>query len=302
EFEQYSINDVVEYRPGNMLEDGTYIYINPAPSSGYFPTDTSYWQPLARDGQDGEAGARGAPGTNGTNGTNGVDGRSLNPRGTYNGGTTYSRLDQVDFRVGGANDGSYIYINTTPSSGNPPPNTNFWQLLARDGTPGAAGSVTSSTGALILDSTAAAPTTASNQSAIWNENGIVKLRDPNNGASSAIAVLDKPQTFTKAQIAKPVALTDATSIAIDASAANYFTLTVAGNRTLANPTNFVAGTNFEIEIKQDATGNRTLAYGSAYRFQGGTAPTLSTTANAVDILSCRSYDGTTLRCDLGKGY
>jgi hypothetical protein len=35
---------------------------------------------------------------------------------------------------------------------------------------------------------------------------------------------------------------------------------------------------------QDATGSRTLAFGSYYDFAGGTAPTLSTAANAVDRL------------------
>ena len=37
-------------------------------------------------------------------------------------------------------------------------------------------------------------------------------------------------------------------------------------------------------ITQDATGNRTLAYGSNWDFAGGTAPTLTTTASAVDVL------------------
>jgi hypothetical protein len=37
-------------------------------------------------------------------------------------------------------------------------------------------------------------------------------------------------------------------------------------------------------ITQDATGGRTLAYGSNWDFSGGTAPTLTTAANAVDVL------------------
>jgi hypothetical protein len=63
---------------------------------------------------------------------------------------------------------------------------------------------------------------------------------------------------------------------------NNFTLTLGGNRTLANPSNLTAGQSGSIFIVQDATGSRTLAYGNQYDFIGGTAPTLSTAANAVD--------------------
>ena len=62
------------------------------------------------------------------------------------------------------------------------------------------------------------------------------------------------------------------------------TLALAGNRTLANPTNVVAGQSGSIVITQDATGSRTLAYGGYWKFAAGTAPSLTVTANAVDVL------------------
>jgi hypothetical protein len=40
-----------------------------------------------------------------------------------------------------------------------------------------------------------------------------------------------------------------------------------------------------IVITQDGTGSRTLAYGGYFKFPAGTAPTLTTTANAVDVLA-----------------
>jgi hypothetical protein len=61
-------------------------------------------------------------------------------------------------------------------------------------------------------------------------------------------------------------------------------VTLGGNRTLANPTNLTAGASGCIWITQDGTGSRTLAYGSQWDFTGGTAPTLTTTAAAVDCL------------------
>lgn len=90
--------------------------------------------------------------------------------------------------------------------------------------------------------------------------------------------------FTAAQRGLPVDLTDAATITPNFAAGNFFNVTLGGNRTLANPTNLVAGQSGSIFITQDATGSRTLAYGSFWDFAGGTAPTLSTAANTVDRL------------------
>jgi hypothetical protein len=103
--------------------------------------------------------------------------------------------------------------------------------------------------------------------------------------SANTAFLNVAQAFTKAQRGTPVALTDASSIATDLSLGNNFSVTLGGNRTLANPTNIVAGQSGIIVITQDGTGSRTLAYGSYFKFPAGTAPTLTTTASAVDVLA-----------------
>jgi len=79
------------------------------------------------------------------------------------------------------------------------------------------------------------------------------------------------------------ALTDGSTITPDFSASCNFSVTLGGNRTLANPTGLVAGQSGSIFISQDGTGSRTLAFGSYWDFaNGGTAPTLTTTASAVD--------------------
>lgn len=80
------------------------------------------------------------------------------------------------------------------------------------------------------------------------------------------------------------ALTSATTITPDFSLSNNFTLTLAHNATLANPTGLVAGQQGSIVITQDATGSRTMGFGTSWKFVGGTAPTLSTAAGAVDRL------------------
>jgi hypothetical protein len=101
----------------------------------------------------------------------------------------------------------------------------------------------------------------------------------------AYAELAAAQSFTKAQRGAVVALTDAATIAVDASLGNNFSVTLGGNRTLGNPTNLTAGQHGAIVITQDGTGSRTLAYSSNWKFPAGTAPTLTTTASAVDVLA-----------------
>jgi hypothetical protein len=117
-------------------------------------------------------------------------------------------------------------------------------------------------------------------------------------ASANPAFLDVNQAWTKGQAVTPFALTDAATIAVDASQSNGFTVTLGGNRTLGNPSNTKAGQWYNFALTQDGTGSRTLAYGSDYKFAGGTAPTLTTTAAAVDILSCWAYQATVLACQL----
>lgn len=81
-----------------------------------------------------------------------------------------------------------------------------------------------------------------------------------------------------------VTLTDAASIALDLSSGFDFTVTLGGNRTLANPTNAKVGQRGRIRVVQDATGSRTLSFGTSYEFRGGVAAVLTTAANAQDVL------------------
>ena len=99
------------------------------------------------------------------------------------------------------------------------------------------------------------------------------------------AALSSAQSFTAAQRGAISALTDAATITPDFALANNFSVTLGGSRTLANPTNLTAGQSGIIVITQDGTGSRTLAYGSYWKFPTGTAPTLTTTASAVDVLA-----------------
>ena len=115
------------------------------------------------------------------------------------------------------------------------------------------------------------------------------LSDVANAATArsnlGAAALAVAQSFTAAQRGTVSALTDGATITPDFAVANNFSVTLGGNRTLANPTNLTAGQAGTIVITQDGTGSRTLAYGSYWKFAAGTAPTLTTTASAVDVLA-----------------
>ena len=77
-------------------------------------------------------------------------------------------------------------------------------------------------------------------------------------------------------------LTDQAIITPDFGASANFAVTLTDNRTLANPFNLVAGQSGSIFVTQDGTGSRTLSFGAKFHFVGGTAPTMTTTASAVD--------------------
>lgn len=93
-----------------------------------------------------------------------------------------------------------------------------------------------------------------------------------------------------------ISVTDGGSaIGFDFSAGNNFTITLLGNRTLAAPSNVTVGQSGVIYFVQDSTGSRTLSINSVWNFSGGTAPSLTTTANAVDVIAytVRTASGTT---------
>ena len=77
------------------------------------------------------------------------------------------------------------------------------------------------------------------------------------------------------------ALTSSTAITIDMSTAQNHSVTLAHNTTF-DISNGTAGQTGSIIITQDGTGSRTASFSSKFKFAGATAPTLTTTASAVD--------------------
>ena len=86
----------------------------------------------------------------------------------------------------------------------------------------------------------------------------------------------------------------ATSLAIDYTAGNYVEITMGTNitsLTINNPPASGVG-SLRLKFVQDAVGSRTCTGWTGFHFPNGVAPTLSTTALAVDFVDLW-YDGTT---------
>ena len=134
---------------------------------------------------------------------------------------------------------------------------------------------------------------AAEQSKLGGIEDNADVTDAANVAAAGAALLGNANEYTATQNFNATVLTDAANISWDASANQVASVTLAGNRTLDNPTNLVDGATYILTIKQDAVGSRTLVYGTAYKFSGGIAPTLSAGINDVDIITFIS-DGTSM--------
>jgi hypothetical protein len=82
-----------------------------------------------------------------------------------------------------------------------------------------------------------------------------------------------------------VMLTDGGEIAVDASRGNDFRVTIAGNRSFANPANAADGQKIVFQITQGGQGSNTVTFASAYQFSAGLPqPALSTAVGYTDLL------------------
>lgn len=142
------------------------------------------------------------------------------------------------------------------------------------------------------------------KSGAWTNRTVAQVRTDLAVAPTASPTFTGTVTAPRI-ITPPVTLTDASTIAIDASLGNHFTVTLGGNRTLGAPTNPTDGQKMLIEVIQDGTGTRTLGYNAVYGFGTDiTSPTLTTGANKRDFLGF-VYNSTSVKwyaLGVSKGY
>jgi hypothetical protein len=84
-----------------------------------------------------------------------------------------------------------------------------------------------------------------------------------------------------------------TSYDINLESGNVFEITLTGNCifTFSNAPASGKGGKFTLILKQDATGSRTTTWPASAKWAGGMAPTLTTAANAVDVLTFVTTSG-----------
>ena len=103
-------------------------------------------------------------------------------------------------------------------------------------------------------------------------------------------------SLTGGAAANITALSDGSTITIDMATACHHSVTLGGNRTFAAPSNQVVGQSGSIFITQDGTGSRTASFNAAFKFVGGTAPTLTTGAGLIDRIDYVIKSSNVIHC------
>lgn len=83
------------------------------------------------------------------------------------------------------------------------------------------------------------------------------------------------------------------TIDLDIAPVHDITLTDNCTFTFSNPVATGKGSSFTLILRQDGTGSRTVTWPASVDWAAATAPTLTTTASAVDILTFFTIDGGT---------
>lgn len=123
------------------------------------------------------------------------------------------------------------------------------------------------------------------------------LNELDGEKASTASIASTKRTFTAQQTPKAGTLTDAASVTWDGDTnGQIVSLTLAGNRGMAAPTNIVQNTMYLLRVAQDATGSRTLSWDVAFKFGSAGAPALTTAPSKVDFISFVGGAGNTLEC------
>ena len=132
-------------------------------------------------------------------------------------------------------------------------------------------------GILILDASASGVDVGS---AIVFEEGT----DDGAMALSGVTRLSNLESVERGVSAKTEISDGGSSKILDFDTNQNFIINMNANLTLGQPVTGQVGQTGFIVFKQDASGSRTLTLNSAFKNPGGTAPTLTTTANGIDVV------------------
>lgn len=106
---------------------------------------------------------------------------------------------------------------------------------------------------------------------LWLEGSPASLQPTLAGANAFTGASTHAgaETFNAPVLKTPVALTSGTTVAVDMSDGDNFTLTLGHNATLGAPSNATGGQQGEIVVTQDGTGGRTFGFNAVWKPIGG---------------------------------
>ena len=114
------------------------------------------------------------------------------------------------------------------------------------------------------------------------------------GATTNVASTSVAQTFTAQQRPLTAALTYNATQTWDVATAQDATITITGNiTTISAPTNQVAGSYYTLRVNNGSGPYSISGWNAVFKFPGGTDPTSTATASAIDLFVFRS-DGTNM--------
>jgi len=124
--------------------------------------------------------------------------------------------------------------------------------------------------------------------------GSINAQDVQIGGVTVVQI-GVVQSYTRQQTFGTATLTDAATIEWNLTSNQVARVKLTANRILDNANSQVNGGMYTLQFEQDNNGSHTLTFGTDYKFPGGTAPTLTTTNNAIDVMTCHS-NGTSMFC------
>ena len=135
----------------------------------------------------------------------------------------------------------------------------------------------------------------------WAATGDDTTKLPLAGGTLSGAVVAADQIISRAVFKDygETAVANATSGAtetLDLESGNVFDLTLSANCTitLSNPPASGTSGSFTLILRQDGAGSRTVTWPASVDWASATAPTLTTDASAVDVLTFMTVDGGTV--------
>lgn len=217
----------------------------------------------------------------GTNIVQGVNTTGISSGTVANGGTGQTTYTDGQLLIGNSSGNTLSKSTLTAGSGISVTNGNGFISIAATGGSGTVTSVSVTTANGVSGSVATSTTTP----AITLTLGAIT---PSSIVSAGNV------SYTGQSFGNVFTLTDASTIAWNMNSGGIASVTLGASRIMGAPTNIQAGGTYALRVIQDATGSRLITWNAAFKWPSGTAPTLSTAANAVDLVTFISYDGSTL--------